>query len=664
MALRVKNLEVSELTAPEIDALFSRLIKKVFADSKSDSITINILFVGDIVIPKPRALKLVFECAATIGFARVRQMLSAVHQGTSPVPSPLFPTAPKASSPTKRLDTTPRVLPATSNIGPVSMTSISTTNMIPSRPNPILLRDPPHPIFASSQSTTSSSELPMPLDSPPKIHRKKPQPRRLDVAAIRAPPTPTLTAPKVQPTNTCAPTIQPQASPSTPDVRFSTCVEQLMILQSIGTKKLIADHTAKLLDNINSPNQSDGSIRMCIEAVDPPTPNIVQVDEQMVDANPSPIVNSMLCLPAPDPEPPTEIAKPVAPLTVTDQPQTTNFVPSSDSAFSCCSNQTATPIARPSGTTLVDLRCGICSKLTHHKCLVNPAVVHPRPLPGDTTYTFTCSRCSSSNSETFIHGAKAWVDVTRLAIYNLWLNNDGARELFKYKEEIVKYIDEHWDLICFPKTRTPTWPCNVGGVLSRFADCFKSGTTQIGHPGWWGLTSYSNFVLRGFISGRPRQTNKDDTHRMKPKRVIESDESDDDIMVIDEEIKNTIKHKTPTDNPNIDVDTTPVSKRPPYTFKQYNPSTRHVRLTIPQLMRVGLVKTGDVIIHGSHSTAVRPSGKIGDKSTCITNSPSKWVNHITDGKLKNGWSSKLRRGSVYYSMKSIREQYFEKLKSE
>jgi Restriction Enzyme Adenine Methylase Associated len=690
MTFRMKNLEVAELTAPEIDALFSRLAKRLFADSKSDTVTINILFIGDITLSKAKALKLVFECAAAVGASRVKQMLSTVNQNAPP------PIVCTSSAPVvKAIDPPPN---ASLSIPVPGVTTAPT----PPRSNPILSSNPPHPIYAPATALENSNFGP----SPPKRRRVTLVPKILDTTTRASSPSvlpfnsglhsvmnrpihdpsasfshpAPFVFPPIPPTaphlarrqHICEPHtssldpipfVLPSSAPNLlPDVHAAT---QLLLLQVADANKLIADHTARLLtptgisDTVSVPIAEIPAIIPDTQPAQPVDLPMAEATSTMPDKPQAP--PAMLCLPAPDTmDTPSSSPITLAECSSPSIPKKALCDP--DAMFVCCANQTHTPISQPSDATLVDLRCHMCSKLTHFACLDYQSIVTPRPLPGDTTYTFTCRKCSTDGTESFAHGPKAWMVITRLALYNLWLSSNKEREYFQYKAEIINYVDTHWDVMCFPKPKTATWLCNVGSALSRFPDYFKSGAKQMGHAGWWSLSSYENFALQGYVAGRPRQDSKHSMYTykrdgQKSRKFSSDDDSDlgsDEIMTIDDEIKQAQQPKSEHDT---GVDTTPTSKRTPRTPTA---PKRLPKLTIFQMMRVGLVHAGDVLLFGSHQTTVRPNGLIGEKTAGgLTNTPSKWVNRITGGKVKNGWGAKLRRGCTFYPMKSLRAQYFE-----
>lgn len=586
-------------------------------------------------------------------------------------------------------------------IDPLPKTSHPIPASVSYRPNPILSSNHPHPIYAPATALDESNYGP----SPQKRRRVMPSHKRLDATTrVSLPPVPLLNSgpcphltrdpstsfshpapfmfPSVPPIaphladrhharepHTSSlhpiPSVLPSIAPNKlPDVHAAT---QLLLLQGADTNKLIADHTAWLLNPNGISDNATASITN-IPHTQPSTSRSAQtIDLVMTEAASTPAPDkpplcppAMLCLPEPDPTTDTPHSPPIT-FAECSPPSLLKkgALSDPDVMFVCCTNQTHTPISQPSDATLVDLRCHMCNKLTHFTCLDYPSIVTPRPLPGDTTYTFTCCKCSTDCTESFAHGPKAWIDITRLAMYNLWLSSNKEQEYFQCRADIVNYIDTHWDVMCFPKPKTTTWSCNVGSSFSRFPNCFKSGTKQTGHAGWWSLSSYENFVLRGYVAGRPRQDSpkqsmynykRNGQNSKKSSGQDDSDSKSDESMTIDV----LMQDQHPKSETETDVNTTPVSKLTPPAPK------RSSKVTIPQMMRAGLVRAGDVLLYGSHQTTVRPNGLIGDKTAGgVTSTPSKWVNRITDGKVKNGWGAKLRRGCKFYSMKSLRAQFFE-----
>ncbi len=167
-------------------------------------------------------------------------------------------------------------------------------------------------------------------------------------------------------------------------------------------------------------------------------------------------------------------------------------------AIKCyCSDTTPSPAL----TSTVDLRCAACGGFFHQRCLKNPALIRPRPLPGDWGYKFICANCSDKKTEEFSLIGKGWADIAHVTLYNLKLHaierGQPDRVFYRFKEEICNFIDQNWESLCFEKTRTITWNNTVGGSLSTHSHTFQNGADTMASAGWWGLRSYENpFLLK------------------------------------------------------------------------------------------------------------------------------------------------------------------------
>ncbi|KAJ3159740.1 Cysteine-rich protein 2-binding protein [Geranomyces michiganensis] len=72
-------------------------------------------------------------------------------------------------------------------------------------------------------------------------------------------------------------------------------------------------------------------------------------------------------------------------------------------------------------------------------------------------------------------------------MYNLLLR-DPEKEYLRWREDICRFIETHWDYLKPGKPKSATWYNTVASVLSTAAGkTFRSGTERYGQPGWWSL---------------------------------------------------------------------------------------------------------------------------------------------------------------------------------
>ncbi|KAJ3173151.1 Cysteine-rich protein 2-binding protein [Geranomyces variabilis] len=79
------------------------------------------------------------------------------------------------------------------------------------------------------------------------------------------------------------------------------------------------------------------------------------------------------------------------------------------------------------------------------------------------------------------------ITITQLVMYNLLLR-DPEKEYLRWREDICRFIELHWDYLKSGKPKSATWYNTVASVLSTAAGkTFRSGTEKYGQPGWWSL---------------------------------------------------------------------------------------------------------------------------------------------------------------------------------
>ncbi|KAI0244822.1 hypothetical protein L0F63_001612 [Massospora cicadina] len=128
-------------------------------------------------------------------------------------------------------------------------------------------------------------------------------------------------------------------------------------------------------------------------------------------------------------------------------------------------------------------------------CLCSPPAFL---LYGDRWTAFTCKLCSPIQKEdvpTF-PDCTLMRDVYRKVILFRALNHltlkhqlypQNTNQTFFHAKDIIKLVDETWDVLCIGKTRTPTWGNTVSSTLSISPQWFRSGAKHMGAAGYWSL---------------------------------------------------------------------------------------------------------------------------------------------------------------------------------
>ncbi|KAG9305091.1 hypothetical protein G9A89_007731, partial [Geosiphon pyriformis] len=129
--------------------------------------------------------------------------------------------------------------------------------------------------------------------------------------------------------------------------------------------------------------------------------------------------------------------------------------------------------------------CATCRQLFHFKCI--ESLTKPL-LFGDTFYNFQCSVCRQG-PEIYERLTMSWLSIVHLTLYNL-LKLNRNRKYFQWKDEICRFIEEHWEYLNPRKSKYSTWNNTVASVLSIHPE-FLSGASDIHKTGWWTLRENS-----------------------------------------------------------------------------------------------------------------------------------------------------------------------------
>eukprot|EP01119_Soliformovum_irregulare_P022789 TRINITY_DN7858_c0_g1_i1.p1 TRINITY_DN7858_c0_g1~~TRINITY_DN7858_c0_g1_i1.p1 ORF type:complete len:532 (-),score=115.22 TRINITY_DN7858_c0_g1_i1:15-1610(-) len=155
-------------------------------------------------------------------------------------------------------------------------------------------------------------------------------------------------------------------------------------------------------------------------------------------------------------------------------------------------------------------KCKLCDQWFHLECLKQKP--SHCPLAGDSGYDFHCCLCSGEGVETLTLQNKPWTDIVKVAIWNLVLNErkkGSSKRYFQYKDELCGFINKHWNVLCFGKTRTKTWENTIGSSLSTKPHLFESGAEQMGSAGYWGLRhEVDPYLMKDSASGSSTKSSK------------------------------------------------------------------------------------------------------------------------------------------------------------
>lgn len=136
------------------------------------------------------------------------------------------------------------------------------------------------------------------------------------------------------------------------------------------------------------------------------------------------------------------------------------------------------------------LVCQICNKNEHIVCLRLTSDL-PTHLLGDTFFTLTCSKCSTTGRETIQRDKVNWLTAIIVAMYNLRKLSPhlGKEGFFHWKQHVAAFLEKNWIVLLGPQMKkSKTWLGTISGTLSYWSgDIFRSGLAVLKEPGWWSL---------------------------------------------------------------------------------------------------------------------------------------------------------------------------------
>ena len=150
--------------------------------------------------------------------------------------------------------------------------------------------------------------------------------------------------------------------------------------------------------------------------------------------------------------------------------------------------KTTTSVSLPEHV-LPMLNCSSCNQLFHQECVgVIPATA--RMEFGDDAYVFKCSVCRNGTEFFQRSGKLSWPVITKLAVYNLTLqNHHRGIAYFRNRRDICIYIESNAKAYLEGRELSATWHSTVSAQLTTNKDVFQSGLSQFqDKKGYWGLT--------------------------------------------------------------------------------------------------------------------------------------------------------------------------------
>lgn len=146
----------------------------------------------------------------------------------------------------------------------------------------------------------------------------------------------------------------------------------------------------------------------------------------------------------------------------------------------------------------VDLRCAVCNKMFHQRCLDCPIPISP--LPGDWAYEFLCKGCNFIENrvlaDSFSFHIKDSESILLVALYNLHLEAIQERRVetqFFHENEISMFIEDTFEALCYYKPKKSYIGKPMPDLLRQ---CFQNPEVfKAGQPECWGLVKYENPLL-------------------------------------------------------------------------------------------------------------------------------------------------------------------------
>ncbi len=162
------------------------------------------------------------------------------------------------------------------------------------------------------------------------------------------------------------------------------------------------------------------------------------------------------------------------------------------------------------------LQCSDCKQLFHGECTQQFGPGGNRMVFGDTSYRFKCAYCNPKSTETFERSPLTWPILTKLAVYNLTLQNHVRNiKFFRTKRDICTFIEKNEKSFFFGgKTKSTSWPNTISANITTNKEVYRSGLSRFqAKKGFWALTKKALMDMSeevcGYISTMEEQSAKE-----------------------------------------------------------------------------------------------------------------------------------------------------------
>ncbi|CAA18661.1 Set1 complex component ash2 [Schizosaccharomyces pombe] len=232
-----------------------------------------------------------------------------------------------------------------------------------------------------------------------------------------------------------------------------------------------------------------------------------------------------------------------------------------------------------------DLQCSVCLNMFHLSCLSPPCT---SMMGFSTNYQFVCKHCTEDGFERFERGVSAWKAITATAMANLVVkryvetnpdvpvdsfnaekmrNFQANTYFFKKKEDLIPFIEEHWQLLCPDREKVQTWQATLGSCLVANRDTYRAkDETMRNQNSEYALNNPNLFDFRsGYIFPFQRVG-----ATVPKKRLVETETPPPSSSKLKEDYKDSKREmkrsNTPWSNASIkknEVPTVPIRYKPP-----------------------------------------------------------------------------------------------------
>ena len=133
--------------------------------------------------------------------------------------------------------------------------------------------------------------------------------------------------------------------------------------------------------------------------------------------------------------------------------------------------------------------CSGCGKVVYYEKIAKEHKLSNTPLLGDSKFQILwCPSCKPIETSIVLNInflSRSWYDIAAIALENLHISSGYKKYVFRYREDICKFISKHWDVLAGNKNKKTAWESTLSSSMNRHEELFLAIKLPSGSRLWY-----------------------------------------------------------------------------------------------------------------------------------------------------------------------------------